>query len=91
VNPHEGIRPNRVGDIVRQVCWDAGVKGCSWDGVSTHALRHTAATDVHRATGDVLAVQAMLGHSSLAVTQVYVQGLNVEQLRTAMEGRSYVA
>jgi site-specific recombinase XerD len=37
----------------------------------------------------VLAVRDMLGHDSLTSTQVYVNGLDTERLREAMEGRSY--
>jgi site-specific recombinase XerD len=37
-----------------------------------HSLRHTFATTCYRATGDLLAVQQLLGHSSVATTQRYV-------------------
>lgn len=56
--------------------------------MSTHALRHSAATDVYRASRDVMAIRDMLGHQSLATTQGYVKGLDTEALREAMEGRT---
>ena len=49
-----------------------------------------AATDVYEQTDDVLAVRDLLGHQSLATTQVYVRGMNVERLRPAVEGRTYL-
>jgi hypothetical protein len=38
-----------------------------------HSLRHTAAHRVYNATGDVLTVHRMLGHSTLHQTHVYLQ------------------
>lgn len=37
-----------------------------------HSLRHAGATAAYRATGDLRAVQDMLGHASLATTQRYL-------------------
>jgi integrase/recombinase XerC len=42
------------------------------DGVSMHALRHRFASVAYEATGDMFAVQQLLGHASAATTQVYV-------------------
>lgn len=42
------------------------------DGFSTHSLRHRFASQVHANSKDLRAVQTLLGHSSLATTQVYV-------------------
>ena len=41
--------------------------------VSVHALRHAFATTCYRATGDILAVSRLLGHSSVATTMRYIQ------------------
>lgn len=41
--------------------------------VTPHRLRHTYATEVLRLTGNVAAVQVLLGHASLASTQVYAK------------------
>ncbi|MFE6733435.1 tyrosine-type recombinase/integrase [Microbacterium sp. NPDC057650] len=41
-------------------------------GWNPHALRHAGATAAYRKTGDLRAVQDMLGHSSLATTQRYL-------------------
>lgn len=79
----------RLGERVTELCYLAGIKRRAYDGVSTHALRHTAASDVWASTRDLLAVKELLGHSSVATTQVYVAGLGREALREAIEGRVY--
>lgn len=40
---------------------------------TTHSLRHRFATQVHQRSHDLRAVQALMGHSSLAVTEMYLQ------------------
>jgi len=39
---------------------------------SPHSLRHTRATRLYEATGDLLAVQRALGHASIMSSAVYV-------------------
>jgi len=52
-------------------------------GVAPHQLRHRFATRVYEATGDLLAVQQLLGHASVATTQRYV-GVSRDRLVAAM-------
>jgi site-specific recombinase XerD len=59
------------------------------DGRSAHALRHTCASDVLERCGDVRIVQELLGHQSLATTQIYLRRASIEQLRRAVDGRDY--
>jgi len=89
--PQRGIRPQTLGGMFRALAFRSGVKVRAGDGVGCHSLRHTFATDTYAATGDVLAVRDLLGHESLATTQIYVRGMDVERLRAAVEGRSYLA
>ena len=40
--------------------------------VSPHILRHTFATEYLRAGGDLESIRRIMGHSTLAVTQIYL-------------------
>ena len=82
-----GRRLRRVREDVRLVSgWmdQAGIKTGRYDGVSAHALRHTAASDLLDRCGNVRLVQGFLGHASLATTDRYVRPASVEQLRAAL-------
>ncbi len=53
--------------IVRNLAKDAGIK----KKVTPHVLRHTFATAVLRNGGDIRFIQQLLGHASVATTQIY--------------------
>lgn len=89
-DPQAGIRPGTVSRIFADLAYRSGVKLRAGDGVGPHSLRHSFATDTHAACGDVLAVSELLGHVSLSTTRRYVAGMNVERLRSAVEGRTYL-
>ena len=51
--------------------------------VHPHALRHRYATRAYHATHDIDAVRVLLGHSSVATTQVYVAVADDDLTRAA--------
>lgn len=53
------------------------------DGVTAHMLRHRFASRAYSADADIRAVQELLGHASVATTQVYTQ-VPDDHLRRAM-------
>lgn len=89
--PWRGLQPDSISRLVARWLTDAGVKVRRRDGVSAHALRHTAASDVLDACGDVRVVQELLGHAHLATSAVYLRRASIGKLRAAMAGRHYAA
>jgi site-specific recombinase XerD len=83
-----GIRAETVSVEMSRLFARAGVRKVPYDGKSAHAARHTMAGDVLRRGGHLRDLQAILGHQSLATTQVYLP-LLVNDLRLTMEGRDY--
>ena len=70
-----------VGYLVRQAIARGGLTAKA---ISPHALRHTFAIRSLRAGGNLIAVQKLLGHSSVATTQRYLDHLALGELRAAI-------
>jgi integrase/recombinase XerC len=87
-HPGGGITPARIYQIVSGAMTAAGVHLAPRDGRTPHALRHTAATDTLRAGATLADVQALLGHSSIATTAVYLKA-DTAALARALGNRRY--
>ena len=57
-------------EVQRRIKLRAAAAGLATD-VHPHMLRHSFASHVLQSSGDLRAVQEMLGHASIASTQVY--------------------
>lgn len=63
------LTPARIWQLVRQYAKQAGIR----EDVHPHQLRHSFATHLLSGGADLRIIQEMLGHASIATTQIYTQ------------------
>lgn len=79
---HKRISPRTVEHIVTSYIKKAGLDG---KGLSTHKLRHTAATLMYQhGHVDIRVLKDILGHANLGTTQIYTH-VSDEQIKSAID------
>lgn len=83
----KGTRLTRqtVAKIVKQINKQSGLQK---DRLTPHKLRHTSATMMYKAGADIRSLQHILGHSSVATTQIYTH-IEDKELQQVIENNPF--
>lgn len=71
LRPGKPLNPRYIRALVARLGEEAGIE----KRVTPHVLRHTAATRMLKASGDLRRVQEFLGHAHVGTTQIYTEVL----------------
>ncbi|EON72293.1 tyrosine recombinase XerC [Lysinibacillus sphaericus] len=74
-----------VAKIVKQINKQSGLQK---ERLTPHKLRHTSATMMYKAGADIRSLQHILGHSSVATTQIYTH-IEDEELQQVLENNPF--
>jgi site-specific recombinase XerC len=88
-DPVIGVTAGRISRLVSTWMGQAGLKTERYDGVSAHALRHTAASELLEVCANVRLVQEFLGHANLATTDRYLRKTPLAALKAAQRAAAY--
>lgn len=83
----KGTRLTRqtVAKIIKQVNISSGLKK---EKLTPHKLRHTSATMMYKAGADIRSLQHILGHTSVATTQIYTH-IESEEIQQVIENNPF--
>lgn len=82
------MTPQWIGMLVSRWMRDAGLKQFPGDGVSGHALRHSAATNMLKEGANLRLVQEAMGHAHIGTTARYLRVHDAE-IKEAMRKVNY--
>jgi site-specific recombinase XerD len=81
------ITPRGIQLCVKRWVKDLALAGTDPELVTPHKLRHSYATEIYQEGGDLRTLQALLGHASIATTQIYTHVTDAQKQRTVRLNR----